>query len=190
MPVTYLSPTSKKCVVSFGDLASRLTYSYENRTICLEFIFIVKPMKPKLILFLDIDNRILSPVAEVVFRSKLESTGTKGVTIVSAGAICEGFVSRDKQMNAILAETGLHMGGIFTPLSMCLLEFADWVVCMDDESRNCCQFQKLSDTNKRISDFPGMETLAGLLNQSALDYAKIYEVISYGCEKLLHDINP
>lgn len=35
-----------------------------------------------------------------------------------------------------------------------------------------------------------METLAGLLNQSALDYAKIYEVISYGCEKLLHDINP
>jgi len=143
---------------------------------------------PRLILFLDSDNRILSPAAEVVFRSKLESIGTKAITIVSAGVINEGFVSRDEQMDALLAETGLHIDGIVTPLSLVLLEYADWVVYMDDLSCNCRQLQRVSDSRKRIMDFPTKGTLTNLLKESPFDYVRIYEEIEKGCQALLAKI--
>jgi protein-tyrosine-phosphatase len=145
-------------------------------------------MFPRLIVFLDQDNRLLSPTAEVLFRSILEGTVIKGITLVSAGAAHQGFVTRDSGMDGFLKAYNLSISGIVNPVSEGLVDYADWIVCMDDESRNCRQLQKPYSPQKHVLDFPTKRTLTKLLKESSSDYARIYEEIEKGCQALLAKI--
>ena len=78
--------------------------------------------KPKLILFLDKDNTLLSATAEQVLRMLLENNDIRDITIVSAGEENHGFLSRDDKMDSELSKNGLHISGVVNPLTPMLLE--------------------------------------------------------------------
>lgn len=142
-------------------------------------------MKSRLILFIDINNRILSPAAETIFRTMMESEGKGDDTIVSAGTTNEGLASHDKGMVSFLTKEGLPVSGVVNPLSMNLVEYADYIVCMDDESLNCRQLKEKAGALERVLVFPTKDALSGIMSMKPLDYERIFEEVTIGCRSLL-----
>ena len=144
--------------------------------------------KPKLIVFLDKDNMLLSATAEQVFRLLLEKNGLRNITIVSAGETNLGFIARDEGMDAVLAKDKLQISGLVNPLSQSLLEYADWVVCMDNESRESHQIRRMDWSGKRLFDFPTKDSLAKLVVTYPLDYVNIHNEVEAGCLSILREL--
>lgn len=144
--------------------------------------------KPRLILLLDKDNTLLSATAEQLLRLSLEKEGLRDITIVSAGENDIGFSYRDGKMDTVLSKDNLQISGLVNPLSHGVLEKADWVICMDDESRNCRHIKRIDMVGKRILDFPTIDSLSTLTSTSQLDYEGIYREIDKGCKDVLHEL--
>ena len=145
---------------------------------------------PKLILFLDKDNKLLGASAEQVFRMMLEKNDLRNITVVSAGVTNLGFITRDEKMDAVLAQDKIHISGIVNPLTVDLLHYADWVICMDDESRECPPIEQIANgnVNKRIILFSTKQSLSKLVSEKTFDYEQIYEEIKKGCNYILHEL--
>ncbi len=151
-------------------------------------VFRLSMAKPRLILLLDKDNTLLSATAEQLLRLSLEKEGLRDITIVSAVENNLGFSSRDGKMDTVLSKDNLQISGLVNPLSHGLLMYADWVICMDDESRNCRQIKKIDRKGKRIFDFPTIDSLSTLTSVCQLDYEGIYREIDKGCKEVLKEL--
>lgn len=143
--------------------------------------------KPRLILFLDADNTLLSATAEQVFRRLLEKADIRDITVVSAGEMNPGFIPRDERMDAVISIDGIRISGLVNSLSRELYNYADLLVCMDEVSRNCRYFTFCPKTDQQIRAFPNMDTLLRLTNESPINYSLVYEVITRGCQTIMED---
>lgn len=145
-------------------------------------------MIPRLIVFIDKDNRLLGPSAEVVLRSRIEGRNLEGITIVSASVNLLGFVTRDKEMDRVLSRDSLSIKGIVNPLTGNLVQSADWIVCMDEEGKQDRIVTMSTDSQKKVMDFPTKKTLDKLTGKDIPDCELIYQEIKKGCEVLLERI--
>ena len=147
------------------------------------------------VIFVCLGNICRSPMAEAIFRKKVEDTGlTTHIQIDSAGT-GDWHLNHPphKGTQKILAQQGIGCDGMVSRLVTAAdLQDCHYIVCMDDSNvTNTKTFGEVSEGNflGKLADFVPHATWSDVPDPYYTgDFEETYRLVDEGCDHLLAEI--